>query len=70
MSEPITFPAQVVKVQTLADGGLRLTLDLPETAILQAAHLMECKRQGVAGEVSYQPMTERQAKERAGAVFD
>lgn len=49
----ITFPAQVVKVQTLADGGLRLTLDLPETAILAAAHLMECKRVGAAGEVTY-----------------
>lgn len=49
----ITFPAQVVKVQTLADGGLRVTFDLPETAILAAAHLMECKRVGVAGEVTF-----------------
>jgi len=49
----ITFPAQVIKVQTLADGGLRLTLDLPETAIFAAAQLMECKRIGVAGEVTF-----------------
>ena len=49
----ITFPAQVVKVQTLADGGLRVTLDLPETAIFAAAQLMECKRIGVAGEVTF-----------------
>ena len=70
MSEPITFPAQVVKVQTLADGGLRLTLDLPETAILEAAHLMECKRQGVAGEVEYRPIVAAPAQERETAIFD
>jgi len=51
----ITFPAQIVKVQTLSDGGLRVTLDLPETAILAAAHLMECKRQGIPGDVSFEP---------------
>ena len=55
MNEPITFPAQIVKVQTLADGGLRVTLDLPETAILAAAHLMECKRQGIPGDVVFKP---------------
>lgn len=43
----IEFPAEVYKVQTLADGGLRLTFDLPETAIKQAAMLMECKREGI-----------------------
>ena len=56
MSEPITFPAQVARCQTLADGGLRVTLDLPETAVLAVAQLMECKRQGVAGEVAYRPI--------------
>ena len=43
----IEFPATVYKVQTLVDGGLRLTLDLPETAIKQAAMLMECKREEI-----------------------
>jgi hypothetical protein len=42
---PIVFKAAVYKVQTLVDGGLRITLDLPETAIIQAAQLMECKRE-------------------------
>jgi hypothetical protein len=37
----------VYKVQTLLDGGIRITLDLPETAIPQAAMLMECKREGI-----------------------
>ena len=42
------FDAQVYKVQTLVDGGLRLTLDLPEDAIAQCAALMECKRLEIA----------------------
>ena len=47
MSGPIRFIAQVAKVQTLADGGLRVTLDLPESAIMQAAELMVFKREYV-----------------------
>ena len=47
-SEPvIRFTATVYKVSTLIDGGIRLTLDLPETAIAQAAMLMEAKQQGI-----------------------
>lgn len=64
MTEPITFPAAVAKIQTMVDGGIRVWFDLPETAILQAAHLMECKRQGIAGLVTYRPITEQQAKEQ------
>lgn len=41
----ITFVAIVYKVSTLADGGIRVTLDLPENAIADAAALMEAKRQ-------------------------
>lgn len=54
--EDIEFPAQVTKVQTLADGGIRVTLDLPESAIFEAAQLMECKRCGVAGKITFSPM--------------
>jgi len=43
----IEFKATVEKVQTLVDGGLRVTLDLPEDAISQAAALMACKREGI-----------------------
>ena len=43
----IRFDAIVYKVQTLADGGVRVTLDLPETAIPQMAMLAETKREGV-----------------------
>jgi len=41
----IAFPAVVEKVQTLVDGGIRVTLDLPEDAIAQAAQLMACKKE-------------------------
>lgn len=49
--EPIKVVAVVAKVQTLADGGIRVTLDLPESAIMQAAELMVCKREGVVLEI-------------------
>ncbi len=45
MKNSAQFPATVYKIQTLVDGGLRVTLDLPENAIESAAWLMECKRQ-------------------------
>lgn len=45
--EPIKFDAAVARVQTLADNGIRVTLDLPEGTVMQAAQLMECKRLGV-----------------------
>jgi len=43
----IKFPATVASVKTLVDGGIRVTLDLPEDAIAQAAALMACKRDGI-----------------------
>lgn len=45
MPLPLTeFQATVHEVKTLADGGLRVVLDLPETAIDAAAELMGAKR--------------------------
>jgi hypothetical protein len=44
----IKFVAVVAKVQTMVDNGIRVVLDLPETAIKQAAELMECKRDEIA----------------------
>ena len=43
----IRFDAIVAKAQTLADGGIRITLDLPESAIPQMAMLIEAKREGI-----------------------
>ena len=54
MSETI-FWAIVGKVQTMADGGIRVYLDLPESAIVQAAELMAYKREGVVLDVECRP---------------
>lgn len=45
--DDLTFPASVNQVRTLADGGIRVQLDLPEDCIPQMAMLAECKRQGI-----------------------
>lgn len=55
----IRFRATVYKVQTLIDGGLRVTLDLPETAIRESAALMECKRGGAVLEMAAIPLQEK-----------
>lgn len=50
----IEFVANVQKVQTLSDnqgGGLRVTLDLPETEIIAMVELAECQRFGVVLQV-------------------
>lgn len=49
MSEKIRFTCEVVEVRVMkADSTVRVTLDLPETAIPQMALLAECKRHGWA----------------------
>ena len=53
--EAVKFWAVVQKVQTLADGGLRVTLDLPESAIVQAAELMTYKREGIVLRIECKP---------------
>jgi hypothetical protein len=62
VSEPIRFDATVYKVQTLVDLGLRITFDLPESAIIAAAQLMTIKREGYVLHISamadLQPNTE------------
>jgi hypothetical protein len=52
----ISFSAQIAKVQTLADGGIRVTLDLPETAIETATQLMQVKIRGGLLEIAALPI--------------
>ena len=66
MSEPTEFYAIVAKIQTMADNGLRVTLDLPEQAIEQVAELMIYKRAGVVLDVAITPRPERENDENAG----
>jgi hypothetical protein len=58
--ESISFPAQVAKCQTLADSGLRITFDLPESEIVAFAWLAGCKRDGVIFTVTCQPEQRRE----------
>ena len=50
MSE-IKFQAEVAKVQTLVDGGVRLTLDLAESAVELMGILARCQQHGIVLEV-------------------
>ena len=47
MAAEIKFVAAVYKVQTLADNGIRIYLDLPDTATRVMAMLAECQLQGI-----------------------
>ena len=55
-NEVIRFRAEVAKVSTLADGGIRVTLDLPEHSIEVAKLLMEARRAGAVLEVAAVPI--------------
>jgi positive regulator of sigma E activity len=55
--DEITFQAIVARVQTMADNGIRVTVDLPEQAVLEAAQLMELKRLGIVLDVTVRAET-------------
>ena len=65
MSERIEFDATVNKVQTLVDQGLRVSFDLPETAIVAAAQLMAAKRAGAVFRVVIEMQSETIGNENA-----
>lgn len=59
MTDPvIKFQATVAQVKTMADGGLRLVLDLPETAVDVAGKMMMVKRAGATLEIAALPVDE------------
>ena len=70
MTNPITFTAAVSKGYTLVDGGLRVTFDLPETAIMQFAEMIECKRLGMALQVTCVPVEKAQPTVYGGRLKD
>ena len=43
LKEKTTFPATIEKVQQLQNMAIRVTLDLPETAIQAASDLMQLR---------------------------
>jgi hypothetical protein len=58
MMDEIAFIAAIHKVQTMVDGGIRVTLDLPETAIQRMTELAEYQIRGVAIDVRVTEHTE------------
>lgn len=52
MPDVIRFTASVAQVKTLADGGLRIALDLPEQAVDVAAELMRVRQAGGVLEIA------------------
>jgi hypothetical protein len=70
VADATTFWAVVAKVQTLADGGIRIYLDLPESAIVAAAELMAYKREGIVLDVTCKPKVkdEPERERRTGTL--
>lgn len=56
MDKAIRFTAQVSKVTTLADGGLRVVFDLSETEIEVAKQMMQVKQAGAILEIAAVPI--------------
>ena len=52
----IKFKAQVSQIKTLADGGLRVVLDLPETALEEVGDLLKVKQAGAILEIVAVPV--------------
>ena len=59
MTDAIRFAAQVEKVTTLTDGGIRIVLDLAETEIEVAKQMMIVRQQGAILEVAAIPVLQR-----------
>lgn len=62
--EKIVTLMTIEKVQTMTDGAIRVTLDMNETAIMQMAQLVECKRIGIVLKAEFTPMTEDKQEEK------
>ena len=62
-SNIIQHYATVYKVTTLSDHGIRISLDLPESAIMQAAMYMECQRMQVVLDIEAKPRVQNTAEE-------
>ena len=54
-TDKISVVGQVYKVQTLVDGGIRVTIDLPETAVNVMAQLAKYQINGMAIRLLIEP---------------
>ena len=67
-ARPLKFWAEVIKVQTMESGAIRLTLDLPENETVLMAQLAECKRRGAVLEIKATPKVEEPKIEYGGRL--
>lgn len=56
MSEPIKFDATLAKVQSMADDGIRIYLDLKETDVLAMTALQTAKIHGAYFRIEATPI--------------
>jgi hypothetical protein len=59
-SNRLGFWAEIIKVQTMESGAIRLTLDLPENETALMAKLAECKRVGALLNIKAIPIVKQQ----------
>ena len=52
IEDAIRFSAQVYKVQTLVDGGIRLTLDMPSSNVETITQLIQANQPGILLEIA------------------
>lgn len=76
--ETVEIQCTVASVKTLADGGIRISIDIGENNIEPAAKLMACKQAGVVLQANLtpievkeinggtKPISRRKAKRRVG----
>lgn len=57
--EPIQFSAEIIKVQTMIDGAIRVTIDLSADMVATAAKLMEAKQHGAILAIAALPVLQR-----------
>lgn len=68
MSDTLTFMAEIIKVQTMESGAIRLTVDLPEHETVLMAKLAECKRWGAVLDVTATPKTKEDKPQIGGRL--
>lgn len=69
-SKALVFACAVSKVQTLADGGLRVTLDLPEDATAAAKQLMDWRGEYMRATLEIVPTMRATTGDIPHAVLD
>ena len=71
MSEPkISADFEVIRVQTMANNGLRVTLEMPEHMIPQMAMFAECKRSGIYLHGEFTAVSLNESQEQKGDWAD